>query len=115
MSSKTAAQLREVYGRRIDGTVGLLHRDVLIDASDLSALLDMAEEAEDRPYDREHIVEIYPRDMEQLRTWIARPNGGYVPSTSPRLTLEAVEHGGIRIHIQPFEKAKTTTKAVEGG
>lgn len=47
MSSKTAKQLREVYGRRIDGTVGLIHRDVLIDASDLSALLDMAEEAEE--------------------------------------------------------------------
>lgn len=47
MSVPTAKKLRETYGPAIDATVGMLHRVVQVDAGDLSAMLDMAEEAEE--------------------------------------------------------------------
>ncbi len=50
--------------------------------------------------DREHIVDIYYRDMAELRTWMERPNGAHV--VSDRVSFEAVEGGGVWIRTKPF-------------
>lgn len=50
--------------------------------------------------DREHIVEVFPQDMDNLRKWLQRPNGALILGN--RLVLEAVEHGGIFVRTQPF-------------
>ncbi|MFG3014326.1 hypothetical protein ACGFZB_28685 [Streptomyces cinerochromogenes] len=50
--------------------------------------------------DREHIVEIYLRDMEALREWVVRPNGSH--TVNDRVCFEAVEHGGIWVRTQPY-------------
>lgn len=53
----------------------------------------------DRQRDREHVVEVFPRDMPALRRWLASPNGAL---RLCRVTFEAVEHGGILVRTDPF-------------
>lgn len=75
MSVPTAKKLRETYGPAIDATVGMLHRVVKVDASDLSALLDMAEEAEEAEK-TQHIA-----DIELMRQAVANHDAKKNPTT----------------------------------
>lgn len=52
-----------------------------------------------RTVDREHIVPVAAKHMDNLRRWLERPNGSF---TADRVTLEAVEGGGILVRTQPF-------------
>ncbi len=53
--------------------------------------------------DREHIVDVYYRDMAALRLWLERPNGALVLG---RVTFESVESGGIWVRTQPYRVEK---------
>ncbi len=55
--------------------------------------------ASEKNQDREHIVEVFPNDMERLRKWLSAPNGSL---SLDRVTLESVTHGGIFIRTSPY-------------
>jgi len=50
----------------------------------------------------EHIVELFSRDMPALRQWLQNPNGAFCDA-GPRITLEAVQGGGILVRTRPFQ------------
>lgn len=52
--------------------------------------------------DREHIVTVPPGEMDGLRAWLERPNGAHVIG---RVTLEAVDDGGILVRTMPIAPA----------
>lgn len=56
-----------------------------------------------RPVDREHIVAVAAKHMDNLRRWLERPNGSF---TADRVTLEAVEGGGILVRTQPYGRGR---------
>ncbi|MGW0468316.1 hypothetical protein ACWDX6_24075 [Streptomyces sp. NPDC003027] len=50
--------------------------------------------------DRQHIVDIYQRDMAGLRTWLTRPDATH--RVNDRVCFEAVGHGGIWVRTNPY-------------
>jgi len=57
--------------------------------------------------DREHIVQLSPIDAKRLSDWLNRPNGSWssrhdASGASERVTVNAVEGGGILIRTRPF-------------
>jgi hypothetical protein len=52
----------------------------------------------------EHICELSYRDKEALREFLVRPNGAWISSDPGwRVTVEAVEHGGVLVRTQPYK------------
>lgn len=62
--------------------------------------------------DREHIVQLNRTDTIRLSEFAARPNGAL--RLGARLTVEAVENGGLLVRTQPF-RSTTTTKGETNG
>lgn len=56
---------------------------------------------------RQHVVTVHARDMNRLRRWLDRPNGGL---RIGRVTFESVEDGGILVRTDPY----TYTEAGHG-
>lgn len=52
----------------------------------------------------EYIVQVGRSRMDQLREWLKRPNGSLW--VNDRLTIEAVEDGGIVVRSQPYRSRK---------
>jgi len=52
----------------------------------------------------EHLVELSKGDKARLIEWLQRGTGAWIPQSSSRLTIEAVEHGGIFIRTHPWAR-----------
>lgn len=51
--------------------------------------------------DSEHIIRVFKHEMPQLIAFLQNPNGAINFGT--RLTIEAVEDGGILVRTKPFK------------
>lgn len=55
---------------------------------------------------REHIVGVQPKHMDDLRKWLQLPNGSHILG---RVTFEAVEGGGLFVRTRPYGLDSTTS------
>lgn len=52
--------------------------------------------------DRDHHVQLSSTDRRSLLTWLERPNGSWRPDGERRVTVDAVEGGGILVRTRPY-------------
>lgn len=62
--------------------------------------------------DREHIVQVPAHAVPTLRRWLESPNGAHTPFQ--RLTVEAVQGGGILVRTKPYGEREEPCEACEG-
>lgn len=53
--------------------------------------------------DRDHHVYLNARQTLALRTWLTRPNGTFFPEGESRVSVDAVEDGGLAIRTRPYK------------
>lgn len=65
---------------------------------------------EDAKQERDYSISVPAHAMDALRAFLLRPNGAHFPT--PRLTVEAVQGGGILVRARPYrERAAAPIKA----
>lgn len=51
--------------------------------------------------DREHVIQLSATEVEAMRRWLERPSGS-LPGDHPRLSMDAVEGGGVLVRTRPY-------------
>lgn len=61
--------------------------------------------------DREHVIQLNAAQTADLRAWLARPNGSLTDGFNGRMTMDAVEGGGILVRTRPYSYERYLAEA----